>query len=171
VKLLPIVLVNAASVVAMLLSLSGTAALAQATKSQISAQASSATLDRMVAAGKSQQELATYVFGTHGCKNCHTMGQNAKLGFTERGRERAKGFEGCISMLTAMNLIAQVPDDKRSLTQRQKAARFEEFGCTTCHKITPGKLGLTEIGTKLTHLHLGCVDVEKLVASKPAAQH
>ena len=83
------------------------------------------------------------------------MGQGGKLGFTERGKERAKGFEGCISMLTAMNLIAQVPDDKRSPQQRQKAARFEEFGCTTCHKITPGKMGLTDIGTKLTHLHLG----------------
>ena|SRR5579872_2547160 len=140
------------------------AALAQSTKSQDS----SATLDRMVAAGKSQQELARYVFDTHGCKNCHTVGQNGKLGFTERGKERTKGFEGCISMLTAMNLIAQVPDDKRSPQQRQKAARFEEFGCTTCHKITPGKMGLTDIGMKLTHLHLGCVDVEKLVASAPA---
>jgi cytochrome c2 len=161
VKLLPIVLACTVAV----------AALAQAIKSQTSAQASSATLDRMVAAGKSQRELATYVFDTHGCKNCHTMGQNSKLGFTERGKQRAQGFEGCISMLTAMNLIAQVADDKRSTQQRQKAARFEEFGCTTCHKITPGKMGLTEIGTKLTHLHLGCVDVEKLVASKPASQH
>ena len=159
-KLLPIVLATTAAVVA----------LAQATKSQPSAQASSATLDRMAAAGKSQQELAKYVFDTHGCTNCHTMGQGGKLGFTERGKERAKGFEGCISMLTAMNLIAQVPDDKRSTQQRQKAARFEEFGCTTCHKITPGKMGMTEIGTKLTHLHLGCVDVEKLVASRPTSQ-
>ena len=136
-KLLPIVLANTASVTALVLSLSGTAALAQATKSQTSAQASSATLDRMVAAGKSQQELATYVFDTHGCKNCHSMGQNGKLGFTERGKQRAQGFEGCISMLTAMNLIAQVPDDKRSPQQRQKAARFEEFGCTTCQRLLP----------------------------------
>jgi len=60
-----------------------------------------------------------------------------------------------------------VPEDRRSDQQRQKAQRFEEFGCTTCHKITPGKLALTEVGEKLTHLHLGCVDVEKLVASQP----
>jgi cytochrome c551/c552 len=124
-------------------------------------------LDRMVAEGKSQRELAQYVFNTHGCKSCHTMGQSGKLGFTEKGKERAKGFEGCISMLTAMNLIAQVDGKQRSPQQRQKAARFEEFGCTTCHKIIPGKMGLTDIGTKLTHLHLGCVDVEKLVAAKP----
>ena len=123
-------------------------------------------LDRMIAAGKSQRELAQYVFNTHGCKTCHTMGKDEKLGFTEKGKERAKGFEGCISMLTAMNLIAQVPEKQRSAEQRQKAARFEEFGCTTCHKIVPGKMGLTDLGAKLTHLHLGCVDVEKLVASK-----
>jgi cytochrome c551/c552 len=126
---------------------------------------SDARLDKMVAAGKSQQELARYVFDTHGCQSCHTVGQNGKLGFTDRGKQIAKGFEGCISMLTAMNLIAQVPDDKRTPSQRQKAARFEEFGCTTCHKIVPGKMGLTDLGTKLTHLHLGCVDVEKLTAS------
>jgi hypothetical protein len=124
-------------------------------------------LDRMVAEGKSQRDLARYVFNTHGCKSCHSMGQSGKLGFTEKGKERAKGFEGCISMLTAMNLIAQVDEKQRSPQQRQKAARFEEFGCTTCHKIIPGKMGLTDIGAKLTHLHLGCVDVEKLVAAKP----
>ena len=124
-------------------------------------------LDRMVSEGKSQRELAQYVFNTHGCKSCHSMGQSGKLGFTERGKERAKGFEGCISMLTAMNLIAQVDEKQRSPQQRQKSARFEEFGCTTCHKIIPGKMGLTDIGAKLTHLHLGCVDVEKLVAAKP----
>jgi len=73
-------------------------------------------------------------------------------------------------MLTAMNLIAQVPDAQRSAQERQKAARFEEFGCTFCHKIIPGKMGLTDVGTKLSHLHIGCVDVEKLVASKTASQ-
>lgn len=122
-------------------------------------------LDRMIAAGKSQSELARYVFNTHGCKSCHTMGAAGKLGFTEKGKERAKGFEGCISMLTAMNLIAQVNEKQRTPQQRQRAARFEEFGCTTCHKIVPGKMGLTDVGTKLTHLHLGCIDVEKLVST------
>jgi cytochrome c2 len=123
-------------------------------------------LDRMIAEGKSQKELARYVFNTHGCKSCHTIEGGGKLGFTEKGKERAKGFEGCISMLTAMNLIAQVDEKQRSSQQRQKAERFEEFGCTTCHKIVPGKMGLTDVGAKLTHLHLGCVDVEKLLASK-----
>jgi len=131
-----------------------------------SAPAADQQLDRMITEGKSQRKLAQYVFNTHGCKNCHTMGASGKLGFTEKGKERAKGFEGCISMLTAMNLIAQVDDQQRSPEQRQKAGRFEEFGCTTCHKIIPGKMGLTDLGAKLTHLHLGCVDVEKFVATK-----
>ena len=145
-----------------------TSVLAQRASKTPSAQATSATLDRMVAAGKTPRELGQYVFDTHGCNSCHTVGQNGKLGFTEKGKNLTKGFEGCIRTLTAMNLIAQVPDNQRSPAQRQTAARFNEFGCTLCHKIIPGKMGLTELGTKLTSLHLGCVEVEKLVASKPA---
>jgi hypothetical protein len=129
---------------------------------------SSAVLDRMVAAGKSPRELGQYVFDSHGCRNCHTMGHDGKLGFTEKGKQRAKGFEGCINMLTAMTVIVQLPEDRRSPEQRQKAERFAEFGCTTCHRLSPGKLELTEVGAKLKHLHLGCVEVEKLVAASPA---
>jgi cytochrome c551/c552 len=132
-----------------------------------SAQSSTATLDRLVAAGKSQRELAQYLFDTHGCKNCHTLGHDGKLGFTEKGQERAQGFEGCISTLKAMSIIAKVPEDKRSATQRQRVQRFEEFGCTACHQVAQGKVGLTEVGAKLAHLHLGCVDVEKILAAAP----
>ena len=60
---------------------------------------SSAALDRMIAAGKSQHELAKYVFDNHGCKECHTIGSEGKLGFTAKGKERTQGFEGCISTL------------------------------------------------------------------------
>ena len=134
------------------------------------AQSSTTGLDKMIAAGKSQRELAQYLFDTHGCKDCHTIGQEGKLGFTNKGKERAEGFEGCISTLKAMSIIAKVPEDQRSATQRRRAQRFEEFGCAACHKLTPGKMELTEVGAKLAHLHLGCVDVEKLLASKPASQ-
>ena len=134
-------------------------------------QSPKATLDKMIAAGKSPQELAAYLFDTHGCKNCHTVGHDGKLGFTKKGEERAQGFEGCISTLKAMSIIAKVPEDQRSATQRRRAQRFEEFGCATCHKVTPGKMELTPVGAKLAHLHLGCVEVEKLVASGPAPQH
>ena len=160
----------------LILSLCGAAAPAQqspgvqkATKNEPSA-VTSAALDRMIATGKSQRELAQYVFDTHGCKECHTKGSEGKLGFTIKGKEKAQGFEGCISTLKAMSIITKVPEDKRSATQRRRAQRFEEFGCATCHKVTPGKVGLTEEGAKLAHLHLGCVEVEKLVASSTAAQ-
>ena len=133
-------------------------------------QSSTATLDQMIAAGKGQRELAQHLFATQGCRKCHTIGQEGKLGFTKEGQERAQGFEGCISTLKAMTVIAKVPEDQRSPTQRRRVQRFQEFGCATCHKVAPGKVGLTETGAKLAGLHLGCVEVEKLVASSPAPQ-
>ena len=133
-------------------------------------QSSGTTLDQMIAAGKSQRQLAQHLFDTQGCRKCHTIGQEGKLGFTQQGEERAQGFEGCISTLKAMTIIAKVPEDRRSTTQRRRVQRFEEFGCATCHKVAPGKMGLTETGAKLAGLHLGCVEVEKLVAGGPAPQ-
>src|SRR5262249_10474232 len=161
-------------IVALVLSLCGGVAPAQqspgvqeAAKNQLTA-ASSAALDRMVNNGKSPGEIAQYLFDTHGCKDCHTIGQEGKLGLTKKGEQRAQGFEGCVSTLKAMSIIAKVPANQRSATQRQRAERFEEFGCATCHRLTPGKMDLTEMGAKLAHLHLGCVDIEKLLAGKPA---
>lgn len=131
-------------------------------------QSSTATLDQMIAAGKNQRELAQHLFDTQGCRRCHTIGHEGKLGFTKQGEEKAQGFEGCISTLKAMTIIAKVPEDQRSATQRRRTERFEEFGCATCHKVNPGKMGLTATGAKLASLHLGCVEVEKLVAGGPA---
>jgi cytochrome c551/c552 len=124
------------------------------------------TLGKMSAAGKSQKDMAQYVFEHHGCNGCHTAGENGKLGFTEKGKQLASGFEGCIRSLTAMNLIAQVPRNQRSSEQKNTAQRFDEYGCTLCHQIVPGKMGLSELGKELTHLHLGCVEVEKTLANK-----
>jgi cytochrome c2 len=172
----PIVLLCRGIIAALVLSLYGGTALAQqdpgvqkAAKNQQTA-APSAALDRMIAAGKNQRELAQYLFDTHGCRECHTIGNEGRLGFTTKGKEKAQGFEGCISTLKAMSVIAKVPANQRSATQRQRAERFEEFGCGACHKLTPGKMGLTEVGAKLAHLHLGCVDVEKLLADNPSLQ-
>jgi cytochrome c551/c552 len=132
--------------------------------------AQSATSPKTVAqidtSGKSPEELARFVFDHHGCNNCHTLGQGGKLGFTERGKEVGKDFEGCISLLTAMNVIAQVKEENRSLEEKRKAARFEEFGCTACHRVTPGRMGLTEVGSKLASLHLACTDVQKLLSQR-----
>jgi cytochrome c551/c552 len=114
----------------------------------------------------SSEDLAHYVFEHHGCNTCHTMGANGKLGFTDRGKQVGKGFEGCISLLTSMNVIAQVKPADRSADEKQKAARFQEFGCTTCHQITPGKLGLTSYGNKLKSLHMACTDVEQILSQQ-----
>lgn len=115
---------------------------------------------------KSPDELATFVFENHGCKNCHTMGAGGRLGFTERGNEVGKNFEGCIRLLTAMNVIAQEKEENRTPEEKEKAARFEQFGCSTCHQITPGKLGLTDYGKKLASMHLACTDVERVLSRK-----
>jgi cytochrome c551/c552 len=133
--------------------------------SKASASASPALTDAQMSK-MSSDELAHYVFEHHGCSTCHTMGANGKLGFTERGKQVGKGFEGCISLLTSMNVIAQVRPADRSPEEKQKAARFQEFGCTTCHQITPGKLGLTAYGTKLKSFHMACTDVERLLAQQ-----
>lgn len=172
----PIVLLRSGITAALMLILCGGAALAQqnpgvqdSAKDQPRA-ASSPPLDRMIAAGKSTRELAQYIFDTHACRDCHTIGQEGKLGLTKRGEQRAQGFEGCVSTLKAMSIIAKVPVNQRSATQRQRAERFQEFGCATCHKLTPGKMGMTEVGAKLANLHLGCVEVEKLLSGNAGSQ-
>ncbi len=114
--------------------------------------------------GKTPDELAAYVFEHHRCNGCHTMGTGGKLGFNDRGKEVGKDFEGCISLLTSMNVIAQVKAVNRTAEEKHKAARFQQFGCTTCHQIVPGKLGLTEYGEKLKSMHMACTDVERILA-------
>ena len=126
----------------------------------------SKTLTDAQLARMSPDELATNIFEHHGCNNCHTLGKNGKLGFTERGKEVGKNFVGCISLLTSMNVIAQENEQYRTVEEREKAAKFEEFGCTTCHRITPGKLGLTPYGVKLKSMHMACTDVEKILTTK-----
>jgi cytochrome c551/c552 len=114
----------------------------------------------------SPNELATYVFEHHGCGSCHTMGSNGKLGYTERGKQVGKGFIGCVSLLTSMNLIAQVDPANRTSEEKEKAVKFQEFGCTICHQIVPGKLGLTSYGIKLKSFHMACTDVEKILSQE-----
>jgi hypothetical protein len=114
----------------------------------------------------SSDDLAKYVFEHHGCGSCHTIGANGKLGYTERGKQVGKGFLGCVNLLTSMNLIAQVEPTNRTPEEKQKAVKFLEFGCTTCHQIVPGKLGLTSYGTRLKSLHMACTEVEKILGQE-----
>lgn len=114
----------------------------------------------------SSNELAKYIFEHHGCGSCHTMGANGKLGYTERGKQVGKGFLGCVNLLTSMNLIAQVEPANRTPEEKVKAVKFREFGCTTCHQIVPGKLGLTSYGTRLKSFHMACTDVERILSQE-----
>jgi cytochrome c551/c552 len=115
----------------------------------------------------STDDLAKYVFQQHGCKNCHTLGKVGKLGLTDQGMEVGRNYEGCVSLLTSMNLIAQLKDAERTSAQKKTAARFQEFGCTMCHQIVaPGKMGLTSYGVKLKSMHMACTDVEKLMSQQ-----
>ena len=139
----------------------------QAHSEQVAQSGQSAqTVAEIDPSGKSPQELATLIFEHHGCNDCHTLGKGGKLGFTARGKEVGKNFEGCISLLTAMNVIAQVKEENWSSEEKRKAARFQGFGCTACHQITPGKLGLTEVGAKLASLHMACTDVQKILSQR-----
>jgi hypothetical protein len=114
------------------------------------------TLTDVQIARMSSDELAHYVFENHGCNSCHTLGANGKLLFTERGLKLATDFEGCIPLLTAMAAISKVKDNDRTANQNHQAARFEAFGCTTCHEITRGKMTLVNYAPKLKSLHLTC---------------
>jgi hypothetical protein len=104
----------------------------------------------------SSDQLTHYVFEHHGCNNCHSIEAGGRLGFTDRGKQLGKGFEGCVSLLTQMNVISLVKDVDRTASDKKKAARFEEFGCSTCHQILPGKMGFTKYGVKLKSMHLPC---------------
>ena len=122
--------------------------------------ASASTLSDAQIAHMSSGVLTKYVFDNQGCGSCHTVSADGKLGFTERGKERAKGFEGCTALLTAMNVIAQVPQASRTADEKAKAARFQEFGCASCHQIVPGTMGLTKYAAKLKSLHLICTEIQ-----------
>jgi cytochrome c551/c552 len=105
----------------------------------------------------SPTDLTKYVFENHGCNTCHTLSADWQLSFTDRGKQLSKGFEGCASLLTSMNVIGQVQPSERTADEKVKAARFEQFGCTTCHQIVPGQMALTSYGKKIKSLHVpGC---------------
>jgi cytochrome c551/c552 len=128
---------------------------------------STKTLTEAQMSQMSSDDLAKYVFQQHGCKNCHTLGKAGRLGLTEQGMEVGKNYEGCVSLLTSMSLVAQLKEAERSNADKKTAARFQEFGCTTCHQIvTPGRMGLTSYGSKLKSMHMACTDVEKLLSQQ-----
>lgn len=66
-------------------------------------------------------------------------------------------------LLPDMNLIDQAQDSRCSSQHRSFFERISAGWCST-RSVRAG-LGLTEVGTRMTNLHLACVD-EKQVASE-----
>ncbi|MFN7949721.1 MAG: hypothetical protein U0Z53_30490 [Blastocatellia bacterium] len=110
--------------------------------------------------GKSPQEIARFVFASHNCSDCHTL-EKGKFGYTERGAKLRGESGGCVMTLTAMQQIAAVPAAQRNEKQQAIAARFKENGCVFCHEEKNGRLGTTEIGSRLAAMHLSCTGLEK----------
>ena len=77
-------------------------------------------------------QLTKYVFAHQGCDSCHTLSPTFQLGLTDKGQPLAKGFEGCAGLLTAMNVVGELPPADRSPDETQVAEKFQEFGCTMC---------------------------------------
>ena len=121
-----------------------------------------AELERVTAA-KSAHEIATYIFDNYGCKNCHTIASGGKFGYTEMGEKLKNKSEGCISMLTSVSKILTLPEADRTAAHKEKLAHFNDYGCTACHRISFGSVGLTEVGLKLQTMHLACTDVQKVL--------
>ena len=116
-----------------------------------------------VTAAKDAHEIATYIFDNYGCKNCHTVASGGKFGYTALGEQLKNKSEGCISMLTSVSKIVTLPEDKRTPENNEKLAHFKDYGCTACHRISFGSVGLTEVGSKLQTMHLACTDVQKVL--------
>jgi cytochrome c551/c552 len=121
-----------------------------------------AELESLTTADDSQ-EIATYIFENYGCENCHTITNSDKFGFTERGRQIKSKSEGCPTLLGAVRQIAVLPEADRTEKHHEKLAHFEEYGCTACHRIFYGFVGLTEIGVRLRSLHLSCSDLQRVL--------
>ena len=121
-----------------------------------------AELERVTAA-KSAHEIATYIFDNYGCKNCHTVASGGKFGYTAMGEQLKNKSEGCISMITSVRRIVTLPEDKRTPENNEKLAHFKDYGCTACHRISFGSVGLTEVGLKLQTMHLACTDVQQIL--------
>jgi cytochrome c551/c552 len=116
-----------------------------------------------VTAAKDAHEIATYIFENYGCTNCHTIAGNGKFGYTVTGEQLKNKSEGCIALLTTVSRIATMPEADRRAEHKEKLAHFNDYGCTACHRISFGRVDLTEVGAKLQTMHLACTDVQKVL--------
>jgi len=131
-------------------------------QSQARAPATLAELEQVTAA-KAPHEIATFIFDTYGCRNCHTVEGGGKFGYTDLGKQLKNKSEGCIALLTTVSRIVTLPEANRTAEHKEKLAHFNEYGCTSCHRISFGSVELTEVGAKLKTMHLACTDVQKVL--------
>lgn len=124
-----------------------------------------AELEKYVA-DKTPHQVAKFVFENYGCNSCHLPGKDGKFGFTERGKQLRKQFEGCVALLTAMNVMIHVPEAQWTAEERLRHAHFQEYGCAFCHQVTPGRMGLTKTGIKLASLHASCSEVQQILSKR-----
>lgn len=144
------------------------AACSQKTKSQATAQASLVPSE-LNDPNKSPQEIANFVFTNYKCASCHTLSGEGKFGYTSRGEQLKQQSEGCVSLLTSMSVIAHITEPDRKPEQKLKAAHFKDYGCTVCHVVEPGHMGLTQTGQKLSSLHMSCSEVQQILNRKEEA--
>ena len=116
-----------------------------------------------VSQAKTPHQMATFIFENYGCKNCHTISSGGKFGYTAEGEQLKNKSEGCISLLTAVSRVVTLPEADRTAEHKEKLEHFNDFGCTACHRISFGSVGLTEVGEHLRDLHLACTDVEQVL--------
>ena len=117
--------------------------------------------------GMTRTETAKYVYSTYGCNGCHTINSEGNTGLTPVGEVAAQGFTGCVRLLTAVSASVAIPAAERTDDQRRIHQKFGDYGCTFCHKVEPGKMSFTEIGSKLAYMHLGCVEVREELQKRP----
>ena len=116
-----------------------------------------------VTGAKDAHEIATYIFENYSCNNCHTIANSGKFGYTAMGEQLKNKSEGCIALLTAVNRIVTLPETSRTAEHNEKLTHFKNYGCTACHRISLGSVGLTEVGAKLQVMHFACTDVQKVL--------
>lgn len=119
-----------------------------------------------VTSAKTPPEIAKFVFDNYGCQNCHTIGKGGKFSYTSLGEQLKTKSEGCIALLTSIHKIVTLPEADRTADQKERLAHFNDYGCTACHKVSFGTVGLTEVGAKLRTLHMACTDVERVLNSE-----
>jgi hypothetical protein len=136
-----------------------------------SEQSPTTTLDhQMIAEGKSRRELAQYLFDSHGCRTCHTIGSEGKFGFTKLGEERAQGFEGYFyprSFLRAQAYPLETVELRKPAERRASLPVDPSFRALQLSHQTPGAQNRAEaFGVQIESRLFGRADIG-LARSQP----